>query len=90
MTCRHELRQPDGIIKLVWHPTEPHVVTVSVDGSVWVWDARTGTVLSVFTGATDVLMDVALAVTPAHTAVVTGGDDHIVRVFNAASAPVGK
>lgn len=78
-----------GITRLQWHPTLPLVVTASTTGIVAIWDARNGRLLQTLTGHTDTINDMTVQCSSSsnggdggnHTVIVTGSDDHSVRVF---------
>ena len=66
-----------------WHGTLPLVVCAYSDGAVAVWDARDGRPAGSFGGHGDVVNDMSVSFVPGGdaAAVVTGGDDRTVRVF---------
>jgi len=81
-----------GITRLQWHPTLPLVVTASTTGVLAIWDARNGRLLQTLTGHTDTINDMTVQCgSPSngngdggggnHAIIVTGSDDHSVRVF---------
>lgn len=75
-----------GITRLRWHPTLPLIITASTSGSINLWDARNGALLSNLTGSTEVVNDVNVYFTEedgGKTAlVVSGSDDNCVRVHD--------
>jgi len=79
LRLRHTLQHDDGVVKVVWYPNEPYLVSASADKSVRLWDVRNGLLLRKFTGHQDVLMDLALS--KSGKRIVSGGDDQVVRVF---------
>lgn len=70
-----------GITRLQWHPTHPVVFTSHTNGSVCLTDARNGQVLATLTGNADVVNDLAIAYIGSKAAIVTGGDDQTLRLF---------
>lgn len=76
-----------GITRLQWHPTLPLVVTASTTGVLAIWDARNGRLLQTLTGHTDTINDMTVQCSSPtngggnHAVIVTGSDDHSVRVF---------
>ncbi|KAG7383092.1 hypothetical protein PHYPSEUDO_004014 [Phytophthora pseudosyringae] len=83
--CRHACRHPAGVIKLLWHPTQPIVYSCTVEGLVYVWDARTGQLLKTLAGHTDMVLDMAFI--PAFegnpvAGLLTASDDESVRLFH--------
>lgn len=74
-TCEHD----DGVIKVVWHPTQPFLYSASIDGTVRLWDGRTGNSERVWRGHKDIIL--ALAVSQDGQLVVSGSDDHAAMVF---------
>jgi len=99
--CRHVCRisgdgggtgtsSSGGITRLAWHPTLPVVFASTTNGSVHVWDARSGRPLQTITGGSaDVVNDMAVHFVSTDggngshqkAIVVTGSDDHSVRVY---------
>ncbi|RQM18412.1 hypothetical protein KXD40_001604 [Peronospora effusa] len=82
--CRHVCRHPAGVIKLLWHPAQPIVYSCTVEGLVYVWDARTGQLLKTLAGHTDMVLDMTFV--PAFDGVpvaglLTASDDESVRLF---------
>eukprot|EP00752_Nemacystus_decipiens_P004185 g3825.t1 len=80
-SCRHTCTHPAAVTRLEWHPSSPLVFTACVDGNVRAWDARTGVCTSLFTGHTDMILDMRL-VDPQSPAAGGGG------VAGAVDAPV--
>ena len=82
----------NGITKLEWHPTLPLVITSNCRGRIHLWDARNGQLLETLTGHRDVINDMGVVFVPSasaqptaaagHALIVTGSDDHTVRVFD--------
>ncbi len=64
---------------LAVHPTAPLVVTACLDGGVRAWDVRSGALTNLWTGHTAGVQCVALTCDGKY--VVSGSDDHTVRVF---------
>jgi len=77
LSCHHSDK---GITKLCWHPTGPYVYTCAMDGTVCVWDARTGDQITKGTGHQDSIL--AFDVTKDGNTIITGSDDHTALVFN--------
>ncbi|CAM9361038.1 unnamed protein product [Scytosiphon promiscuus] len=76
-TCRHTCMHPAAVTRLEWHPAAPVVFTACVDGNVRAWDARTGVCTSLFTGHTDMILDmrlVDLGLPPPQSGGPVGGD----------------
>eukprot|EP00903_Cladosiphon_okamuranus_P018037 g16599.t1 len=59
-TCRHTCAHPAAVTRLEWHPSAPLVFTACADGNIRAWDARTGVCTSLFTGHTDMILDMRL------------------------------
>mmetsp|Transcript_26499 Transcript_26499/g.30419 ORF Transcript_26499/g.30419 Transcript_26499/m.30419 type:complete len:412 (+) Transcript_26499:109-1344(+) len=79
---RHNLDIEFELIKLQWHATEPLILVCGNYGPrshVSVWDARQGTVLMMFNGHEDMVMDFATNKT--FTKMLTGSDDSKARLF---------
>ncbi|KAF0706636.1 hypothetical protein AaE_014019, partial [Aphanomyces astaci] len=80
--CRHICRHDAGVIKLLWHPTEPFVFTVTTDGVIHVWDARTGQLQKRFTGHSEMILGAEFVVRQGVTSdLVTASEDETVRIF---------
>ncbi|CAI5738312.1 unnamed protein product [Peronospora destructor] len=82
--CRRVCRHPAGVIKLLWHPAQPIVYSCTVEGLIYVWDARTGQLLKTLAGHTDMVLDMTFI--PAFEGVpvaglLTASDDESVRLF---------
>ena len=61
MQVRHQLKHDDAVIRVMWHPTMPLIVTASTDKKVRVWDARNGACTRTFQGHTDTILDAVLS-----------------------------
>ncbi|KAF1326413.1 Angio-associated migratory cell protein, partial [Globisporangium splendens] len=83
--CRHVCQHPAGVIKLMWHPTLPIVYSCTVEGLIYVWDARSGQQIKILAGHTDMVLDMAFVpgATPnaAPLGLLTASDDESVRLF---------
>jgi ribosome assembly protein SQT1 len=81
--CRQVLRHTDGVIRLRWHPTAPLLHTLATDGTLSVWDARSGETVRSFTGHANMPVDLDLQVdADGNTHAVTACEDGVVRVFD--------
>lgn len=63
-TCLHD----GGVVALKWHQSLPVVCTAALDAVIRLWDARSGTVLTTFTGHQDLVTDIFYAPS------ISGGD----------------
>lgn len=84
MQCRHICHHPAGVIKLIWHPTVPIVYSCTVEGLIYVWDARSGQLIKTLAGHTDMVLDMAFvsaSSTAAPTGLLTASDDETIRLF---------
>lgn len=84
LQCRHTCRHPAGVIKLLWHPSQPIIYSCTVEGLVYVWDARNGALLKTLAGHTDMVLDMAFVpgTDAAHPmGLLTACDDESVRLF---------
>lgn len=77
---RSVLIHDDGVVKAKWHPTEPLLISVSVDKTVRVWDARTGQCVRVFRGHTQPILDMSLSIDGRK--IISASDDHTCLVFD--------
>jgi len=68
-----------GVVKVLWHPREPWVITASIDRTIGVWDTRNGERIRTFAGHTDILL--GLAVSRDGQTIVSTSDDHTARVY---------
>jgi angio-associated migratory cell protein len=85
--CRQSCTMPNsgGVTRMVWHHALPLVVCSYSDGSVGMWDARNGRLLTRLTGCMDMINDLALAFVDNQDdaiVVVVASDDKTVRVFH--------
>ena len=73
-----------GITRLQWHPTLPLVYTASSDGTIRIWDARNGNLVTALTGHTDMINDLSVQTIENgdKAVVVSGSDDSTVRIFD--------
>lgn len=76
---RYALEHGAAVIKLLWHPAQPYLLTAALDGRVRAWDARNGTCLRTFEGHTMAILDMAVSATG--DGVLTGSDDKLAKVF---------
>ncbi|KAJ0393858.1 hypothetical protein P43SY_005980 [Pythium insidiosum] len=73
-----------SVTKLLWHPSQPIVYTSTVDGRIYVWDARNGQLIRSMSGHTDVVLDMAFVMDQGSATpigLLTGSDDESVRLF---------
>ena len=49
---RHELKHDGGVIKLAWHPNGIVLVTGCLDGCVYLWNGRDGSLIHKMNGHT--------------------------------------
>lgn len=61
MRVRHKLAHEDSVIRTLWHPTQPLLITASVDRKIRVWDARTGKCTKTFQAHTDAILDAVIS-----------------------------
>lgn len=77
---RHNLQiHESDIIKVMWHPNLPHILSVSADGAVIVQDARSGELVAEFLGHKGPVLDFDVSRDGNH--VISCGEDHTVRIF---------
>lgn len=72
------------MIKLIWHPTIPIVYSCTVEGLIYVWDARSGQLIKTLAGHTDMVLDMAFVPatpTAAPSGLLTVSDDESIRLF---------
>lgn len=74
-TMEHEA----GVIKIEFDKQKPLLYSCSVDGTIGVWDIRTGNRVKTCQGHTDMILDFALANDSSF--IVSGSDDKTARVF---------
>lgn len=77
--CQH----PEGITRMVAHPSEPLLCAGCIDGSVWCWDARTGACVSTFNGHKEAVQD--MKINHNGTMVLSGSEDCSAKVFTLTS-----
>ena len=51
-SVRHELKHDGGVIKLAWHPNGIVLVTGCLDGCVYLWNGRDGSLIHKMNGHT--------------------------------------
>ena len=78
----------DDILKLVYHPSLPILVTTSADKTVKIWDANTGANTKTLSGMGDHVF--AAAISPDGALVAAGGYDGEVKVWKIADGTVVK
>ena len=76
VVCEH----PDGVTRMIAHPSEPIIFTGCIDGVVRAWDARTGTCIRAFHGHQDAIQ--SLATSADGSMVISGSEDQTARVFS--------
>jgi len=77
---RLECLHPEGITKVIAHPTGTQMISGCTDGVVRCWDARTGSCSHEFHGHQDIIQDIAIS--PDGYQILTGAEDHAARVFD--------
>ncbi|XP_077176767.1 angio-associated migratory cell protein [Paroedura picta] len=78
-TLRHKCQHESGIVQLLWEENSPVVYTCSLDGAVYLWDARSGKLISEYRGHSAEILDFAL--NKDASVVVTTSGDHQAKVF---------
>ncbi|XP_015265513.1 PREDICTED: angio-associated migratory cell protein [Gekko japonicus] len=78
-TLRHKCQHESGIVQLLWEENSPVVYTCSLDGAVYLWDARSGKLISEYRGHSAEILDFAL--NKDASIVVTTSGDHQAKVF---------
>nr|XP_056717595.1 angio-associated migratory cell protein [Euleptes europaea] len=78
-TLRHKCQHESGIVRLLWEEDSPVVYTCSLDGAVYLWDARSGKLISEYRGHSAEILDFAL--NKDASIVVTTSGDHQAKVF---------
>ncbi|XP_002734673.1 angio-associated migratory cell protein-like [Saccoglossus kowalevskii] len=73
--CKHEA----GIVRLQWDLSSPMVYTSCLDGSVRLWDGRSGQLLTLWSGHVAEILDMTL--TRDGNSLVTASGDSTARVF---------
>ncbi|PNF29742.1 hypothetical protein B7P43_G11201 [Cryptotermes secundus] len=61
VTVRHTLKQDSGITKLLWIKNSPHFYTAGLDGTVRLYDARSGTLQNELFGHSHCILDISLS-----------------------------
>jgi len=84
-TQRGMIQHKSDVVAARWHPTLPIFFSCSVDKSVQVVDARDTSILQVFTGHRDVVLDVKMS--PQGDTLLTGSDDNTARLFRLPPLP---
>eukprot|EP00188_Purpureofilum_apyrenoidigerum_P002261 Plantae.Rhodophyta-Purpureofilum_apyrenoidigerum.ctg23870.p1 GENE.Plantae.Rhodophyta-Purpureofilum_apyrenoidigerum.ctg23870~~Plantae.Rhodophyta-Purpureofilum_apyrenoidigerum.ctg23870.p1 ORF type:complete len:439 (-),score=77.18 Plantae.Rhodophyta-Purpureofilum_apyrenoidigerum.ctg23870:44-1291(-) len=78
---RCEFQHGDGVVGMKWHPNKQGLfISTGRDRTVRVWDAKKGLDVAVLQGNRNTILSMDVGVTGEY--VVTGGDDHHVRLFN--------
>lgn len=75
-TVNHEA----AVTRIRWHPTLHQIVSTSVDGTVRIFDAKTGKELDRLQGHSDGALDVCII--PTLNAVASASDDKTVRLYD--------
>eukprot|EP00939_MAST-03C_sp_MAST-3C-sp1_P000891 g891.t1 len=73
-----------GITRLAWHPSQPFVFACALDGVVRQWDARSGSVVRLWTGHRNGILDMSVLWACAASTkplFVTASDDHTAKIF---------
>jgi len=81
-TCHHG--EQSGITQLRWHPYKPQIYTSAADGSIRLWDARSGQLLKTLSGHTDQIngVDTIFHTSPTDPDIIAScSDDQTVRIF---------
>jgi WD40 repeat protein len=86
LSVRVECLHPEGITKVLAHPTNHMLISGCLDGIVRCWDARSGSSVYEFRGHADAIQDMALS--PDGYQILTGGEDNVSRVFDIRSPPL--
>lgn len=60
--ARQSFDQPAGVVKLIWHPKNPHLLfSAGLDGVVRLIDAKNGTLVRQYTGHSTNILDIAIS-----------------------------
>jgi WD40 repeat protein len=79
MKLRFSVNHDEAVTKLKWSPINPHLISSSVDGSLKVWDVRTGELVRTLKGHQNAILD--FDIRPDGAVAVTGSDDGVSLVF---------
>lgn len=78
---RCDFLQEEGVVACLWHPKKQGLlISAGADRTVRVWDAKKAIQLAVLQGNRDTILSMDIGATGEY--VVTGGDDHSVRIFS--------
>ncbi|PNF29745.1 hypothetical protein B7P43_G11201 [Cryptotermes secundus] len=80
VTVRHTLKQDSGITKLLWIKNSPHFYTAGLDGTVRLYDARSGTLQNELFGHSHCILDISLSADC--STLLTSSDDSTARIFS--------
>lgn len=86
LSIRLDCPHPEGITKLLAHPSNHLLISGSLDGVVRCWDARSGSSVLEFRGHTDAIQD--MDISPDGNQILSGGEDTIARVFDLRQPPI--
>jgi len=79
LQTRTTLKHQEGAVRVRSCATNPHVlVTCCLDGSICVWDARTGGLINKFTGHRGPILDATVH----GTTIITGSEDSTIKVWD--------
>jgi len=77
VTCQHQA----GIVRLAWSNDDPLVYTATLDGSVHLWDSRTGNCERQWFGHSEEVLDMTISRNGKF--IVTASGDRTARIFSA-------
>lgn len=78
-TLRHHCQHETGIVKVLWEENSPLVYSCSMDGTVRLWDARSGKLLNKYSGHTAEILD--FTINREASVMVTAAGDGKAKVF---------
>jgi WD40 repeat protein len=82
---RHALRRGNGVIhRMAWSPDGRIIAAPSGDGMIYLWEAESGKLLSVFRGHAGAVWEVSWS--PDQKALASGGLDGTVKIWNLETA----
>lgn len=81
-SLRHTCTHGAGVVELLWRRQSPLLFSCTVSREIRLWDARSAECLKVLTGHRDAVLCMAIGYAQDATYLISGSDDHTVRVWS--------